>query len=84
MRFGINYIKTNLNWRGDTMYKLVGENDINNAREQVLKNRGITEELLAVGEEAVEDYMNYDNIIEGCELLMKHIEEGNKILVIID
>ena len=84
MRFGINYIKTNLNWRGDIMYKLVGENDINNAREQVLKNRGITEELLAVGEEAVEDYMNYDNIIEGCELLMKHIEEGNKILVIID
>lgn len=66
------------------MYKLVGENDINNAREQVLKNRGITEELLAVGEEAVEDYMNYDNIIEGCELLMKHIEEGNRILVIID
>ena len=84
MRFGINYIKTNLNWRGDIMYKLVGENDINNAREQVLKNRGITEELLAVGEEAVEDYMNYDNIIEGCELLMKHIEEGNKILIIID
>ena len=66
------------------MYKLVGENDINNAREQVLKNRGITEELLAVGKEAIEDYMNYDNIIEGCELLMKHIEEGNKILVIID
>ena len=66
------------------MYKLVGENDINNAREQVLKNRGITEELLVVGEEVVEDYMNYDNIIEGCELLMKHIEEGNKILVVID
>lgn len=66
------------------MYKLIGENDINNAREQVLKNRGITEDLLMVGEEVVEDYMNYDNIIEGCELLMKHIEEGNKILVIID
>ena len=66
------------------MYKLIGENDINNAREQVLKNRGITEDLLIVGEEAIEDYMNYDNIIEGCELLMQHLEEGHKILVIID
>lgn len=66
------------------MYKLIGENDINNAREQVLKNRGITEDLLMVGEEAIEDYMNYDNIIEGCELLMQHLEEGHKILVIVD
>ena len=66
------------------MYKLIGENNLENPREQILKNRGITEELLNVGEEAVEDYMNYDNIIEGCELLMKHIESGNKICVLID
>lgn len=66
------------------MYKLIGENNLENPREQILKNRGITEELLNVGEEVVEDYMNYDNIIEGCELLMKHIEEGNKICVLID
>ena len=65
-------------------YELIGENDILNPREQILKNRGITEELLNVGEEAVEDYEHYDNIIEGCELLMKHIEEGNKILIIMD
>ena len=65
-------------------YELIGENDILNPREQILKNRGVTEELLNVGEEAVEDYEHYDNIIEGCELLMKHIEEGNKILIIID
>ena len=65
-------------------YELIGENDILNPREQILKNRGITEELLNVGEEAVEDYNHYDNIIEGCELLMKHIEEGNKILIIMD
>ena len=65
-------------------YELIGENDILNPREQILKNRGITEELLNVGEEAVEDYKHYDNIIEGCELLMKHIEEGNKILIIMD
>ena len=65
-------------------YELIGENDILNPRKQILKNRGITEELLNVGEEAVEDYEHYDNIIEGCELLMKHIEEGNKILIIMD
>lgn len=66
------------------MYKLIGENNILNPREQILKNRGITEELLNVGEETIEDYMNYDNIIEGCELLMKHIEEENRICVIED
>lgn len=66
------------------MYKLIGENNLENPREQILENRGITEELLNVGEEAAEDYMNYDNIIEGCELLMKHIESGNKICVLID
>lgn len=66
------------------MYKLIGENDILNPREQILKNRGITEDLLNVGEEAIEDYMNYDNIIEGCELLMKHIDRGNKICFIED
>ena len=66
------------------MYKLIGENDILNPREQILRNRGITEELLNVGEEVVEDYMNYDNIIEGCELLMGHIEQGNRICFIED
>lgn len=70
--------------RSDRMYKLTGENDILNPREQILKNRGITEGLLNVGEEVIEDYMNYDNIIEGCELLMKHIENDNKICVIED
>lgn len=66
------------------MYKLIGENNLENPREQILKNRGITEELLNVGEEVVEDYMNYDNIIEGCELLMKHIENDSKICVLVD
>ena len=69
--------------RGDYLYKLIGENNLENPREQILKNRGITEELLNVGEEVVEDYMNYENIIEGCELLMKHIEAGNKICVLV-
>lgn len=66
------------------MYKLIGENNILNPREQILRNRGITEGLLNVGEEAIEDYMNYDNIIEGCELLMKHIESDNRICFIED
>ncbi|MDU3409984.1 MAG: DHH family phosphoesterase [Clostridium sp.] len=70
--------------RGDWVYNLIGENDLKNAREQILRNRGITEALLNVGEESVEDYMNYDNIIEGCKLLMKHIEVGNEICVLID
>lgn len=65
-------------------YKLIGENDLSNPKEQILRNRNITEELLNVGEEAVEDYMNYDNILEGCELLNKHLENGSKILIIMD
>lgn len=66
------------------MYELIGENNLNDIRGQILKNRDITEDLLNVGEEAVEDYMNYDNIIGGCELLMKHLDLGSKILVIAD
>ena len=65
-------------------YRLIGENDLSNPKEQILRNRNITEELLNVGEEAVEDYMNYDNILEGCELLNKHLENGSKILIIAD
>lgn len=65
-------------------YRLIGENDLSNPREQILRNRNITEELLNVGEEVVEDYMNYDNILEGCELLNKHLENGSKILIIMD
>jgi single-stranded-DNA-specific exonuclease len=82
--FGTFYTNIKLSLRSDAMYRLIGQNNIENPREQILKNRGITEELLNIGEEVIEDYMNYDNIIEGCELLMKHIENDNKICVVID
>ena len=66
------------------MYELIGENNLENVRGQILKNRDITEDLLNVDENSVENYMNYDNIIEGCELLMQHINLGNTSLVIAD
>ena len=64
--------------------KLIGENDIYNPIEQVLKNRGITYEELNPTEEVVEDYMNYDNMQEGVELLLKHIDNKSKICVLED
>lgn len=65
-------------------YRLIGENDLLNPREQILKNRNITEELLNVGEEVIEDCWNYDNMDKACELLTNHIEKHSKIAILCD
>ena len=65
-------------------YKLIGDNNIVNPIEQVLKNRSTTPERLNPTEEVVEDYKNYDNILEGMKVLMKAIMYHKKIGVIID
>lgn len=65
-------------------YKVIGSNDIYNIKKTVLENRGIDEGLFNLDESVIEDYNNYDNIIEGCELLMKHIENESEICIVID
>lgn len=66
------------------MYKLIGENDLFDIRGQILKNRGITEDLLNVNEEAVEDCWDYENMETACELLYNHINKGSKIAIVCD
>lgn len=65
-------------------YRLIGDNNIVNPKEQILKNRDTTIEKLNPTEEVVEDYKNYDNILEGMKVLMKAIMYHKKIGVIID
>lgn len=65
-------------------YTLIGENNTYNPIETVLKNRNITMDLFNLDESVVEDYNNFDNIIEGVELLLRHIKKGNKIKLIVD
>ena len=65
-------------------YKLIGGNYSFMPIECILENRGITKELFDLDEIVVEDYNNYDHIQEGIDLLMKHINNKNKILLIVD
>ena len=55
-------------------YKLIGDNNIVNPKEQILKNRDTTIKKLNPTEEAVEDFMNYDNMLSGIKALMYHID----------
>ena len=65
-------------------YRLIGDNNIVNPKEQILKNRDTTIEKLNPTEEVVEDFMNYDNMLTGIKTLKYHIDRGNKIGVIVD
>ena len=65
-------------------YKLIGDNNIVNPKEQILKNRDTTIEKLNPTEEAVEDFMNYDNMLSGIKTLMYHIDRDNVIGIIPD
>ena len=53
-------------------YRLIGDNNIVNPKEQILKNRDTTIEKLNPTEEVVEDFMNYDNILTGINILKYH------------
>lgn len=65
-------------------YKLIGENDILNPREQILKNRNTTMERLNPTIEVVEDYSNYDNMDRAVMTLMHHIKNNSNIGIIVD
>lgn len=65
-------------------YRLIGSGYTFIPKETVLENRGITEDLFNLGEFVIEDYNNYDNMQEGIELLIKHIENKNEICIIVD
>ena len=65
-------------------YTLIGSGNTYSPIETVLKNRGITEDLFNLDESVVEDYNNLDNIIDGVELLLKHIKNGSRIKMITD
>ena len=65
-------------------YRLIGDNNIVNPKEQILKNRDTTIEKLNPTEEVVEDFMNYDNILTGINILKYHIDRGSIIGIIPD
>lgn len=63
-------------------YKLIGDNDIDNPIETVLKNRGVDKSLFNVGAEVVLDYELLDNVQEAIELLLSHLDD--KICIVVD
>lgn len=65
-------------------YRLIGSNLTFMPVEAILENRGITRDLFNLDESVIENYNNYDNIQEGIELLLKHLNNGSKIAMIVD
>jgi single-stranded-DNA-specific exonuclease len=65
-------------------YKLIGNNYTFSPVETVLENRNITKDLFNLDKSVIEDYNNYDNMQEGIELLLKHLENNSKIVTIGD
>ncbi|NFH01363.1 hypothetical protein FC831_13930 [Clostridium botulinum] len=52
----------------------------------ILKSRGIEDVngFLNLNESVIEDFMSYDNIEDGGKLYLKHINDENKISILID
>lgn len=65
-------------------WKLIGRNDLFTPIETVLENRGITKDLFELDKSVIEDYNNYDNIEQGIELLLSHLDSNSKIEIIGD
>jgi single-stranded-DNA-specific exonuclease len=65
-------------------YKLISRNDFFMPVETVLENRGITKDLFKLDKDVIEDYNNYDNMQEGIELLLKHLNNNGKINLVVD
>lgn len=63
-------------------YILKGNNDYLNPTQTIFSNRGIDDSLFQLDDSVIEDYHNYDNIQEGIELLIKHI--NNNIAMVVD
>ena len=65
-------------------YKLIGTNNTFNPIETIFENRNITKDLFNLDESVIEDYNNFDHMQEGILLLLKHINNNNKILIVPD
>jgi single-stranded-DNA-specific exonuclease len=65
-------------------YKLIGGNYTFMPTETVLENRSITKDLFNLDESVIEDYNNYDNMQEGIELLLKHLDNKSNIVMVVD
>jgi len=65
-------------------YKLIGRNDFFMPVETILDNRSISRELFDLDKTVIEDYNNYDNMQEGINLLISHINNKGKIVIVGD
>lgn len=65
-------------------YKLIGDNDVYNPIDTILKNRNITKELFELTDEVIEDYNNYDNMGVAISTFLKHINNKSKIVILVD
>jgi single-stranded-DNA-specific exonuclease len=65
-------------------YRLIGNGYSFMPVETVLENRGITKDLFDLDKDVIEDYNNYDNMQEGIELLLKHLNNNGKINLVVD
>ena len=69
-------------------YKLYenGNNDTSNVLAEVLKNRGIDDynRYLNLDKSVIEPYQNLDHIEEAVNLFRKHINQKNKIAILVD
>lgn len=69
-------------------YKLINNslNDVSNPKKTILLNRGIEDwkNYLQLSESCVNDYHLLENINEAVECLKKHLEEENRIHIIVD
>lgn len=65
-------------------YKLIGENFIYFPVEQVCLNRGITPDLFELDDSSILGWRSLDNIKEGVNLLLKHLDNNSKIVIVVD
>ena len=65
-------------------YKLIGNNDIYNPIDCFLENRNISKSLFNLDSSVEEDFNKYKNMQEAVELLNKHIQDNNKIEIVVD
>lgn len=67
-------------------YKLIGDNDIDHVKECFLHNRGIedTDRYCHLTEGCVNDYTNLNHIQEAVALYLQHVNNSNKITILVD
>lgn len=67
-------------------YKLIGDNNINNIKYTILKNRGVkdVQQYLNLNQSSLYDYHMLDNICESVSILKQTIEANLPIYIIVD